>query len=337
MHGAGAPLCPGDRFRYPLTFRARDPDYAPLPLTDNPEAFRLAHSRVSSSFGTIVARSHRTSRSRRATIFLHGAAGSWTTWTPLLEAAESESISIPNPVLLDLPGWGDGALTADGEHDPIDAISSLVKASAEALGFTEWDLVGHSMGGFIALHMAARWPECVLSVATISATSWSVIEATEHPVRSFWRLPAFVMLWRVMQGLAGLGPAGLRVARGLNSLHLLRAAVSPLFRHPARIPRSVITALAVEVRPRSFAAAVELARGYQPTARWATIDCPVRAVRGDHDVFARASDLDLLGKILPSSYRESIGDCGHFAQIERPLEVLTAFGYTAGPVLRRRR
>jgi pimeloyl-ACP methyl ester carboxylesterase len=282
---------------------------------------------VSNAVGTIVARSVRTSRARRATIFLHGAAGSWTTWTPVLLAAESESIAIANPVLLDLPGWGDGELTAEGEHNPIDAISSLVKASAEALGYTEWDLVGHSMGGFIALHMAAKWPECVLSVAVISPTSWSVIDATEHPVTSFRRLPGFVMLWRVMQLLAAIGPVGRATAKALDTAHLLRAAVFALFRYPRRVPASVISALSIEVRPRSFAAAVQLARGYNPSARWASIDCPVSVVRGDHDLFATTGDLERIGQILPASHRETLVNCGHFANVERPREVLSAFGY----------
>jgi pimeloyl-ACP methyl ester carboxylesterase len=293
--------------------------------------FELTESRVTSDVGTIVARSHRTARSRRATIFLHGAAGSWTTWTPLLQAAEAQSISIDNPVLLDLPGWGDGVLTVEGERNPIDAISSLVKESAEALGYTEWDLVGHSMGGFIALDMAAKWPECVLSVAVVSATSWSVIDATEHPVAHFWRLPGFVSLWRVMQGLALLGPTGLRVARALDAVHLLRVAVAPLFRHPSRIPRSVIAALGTEVRPRSFAAAVQLARGYDASTRWTTIDCPVRAVRGDHDIFATQRDLELLASTIAGATVETITDCGHFANVERPHKVLAAFGYAARP------
>ncbi|HEY5229420.1 MAG TPA: alpha/beta hydrolase [Galbitalea sp.] len=328
---SGRPWCfSGIDFREMMTTRVRDPEYAPSPLTSDASRFQLVQSSVSSSFGTIVARSRRTGRSRRATVFLHGAAGSWTTWTPLLDAAEAASISIANPVLLDLPGWGDGILTAEGEDHPIDAICSLVRASVEALGYTEWDLVGHSMGGFLALHMAAIWPECVLSVATVSATSWSVIDATQHPVRHFWRLPGFVLLWRVMQALSHLGPFGANTARGLDAIHVLRALVSPLFRHPGRIPRSVIAALGREVRPRSFAAAVRLARGYDASARWRVIDCPVRAVQGDRDVFSRVSDLERLGDVLPGSHRETLADCGHFANIERPRDVLVAFGYSTG-------
>jgi pimeloyl-ACP methyl ester carboxylesterase len=206
-----------------------------------------------------------------------------------------------------------------------------VKESSESLGFTEWDLVGHSMGGFIALHLAAIWPECVTSVATVSATSWSLIDAVEHPIRRFWRLPGFVMLWRGMQAMAALGPVGAGLARGLGVIGVLRPTVAPLFRHPFRIPRSVISALGREVRPRSFATAVQIANGYDADATWSRIECAVRAVQGDRDVFARDSDLDRLGDILPDSYREIIPDCGHFALIERPHAVLTAFGYGPRP------
>jgi pimeloyl-ACP methyl ester carboxylesterase len=314
-----------------MTTGEADRDYAPYPLVSDGERFGLARSSVSSAFGTAVIHSKRTSRSRRATIFLHGAAGSWTTWTPMLTCAAEADLAIVNPVVIDLPGWGEGVLTASGERAAIEAVCTLVKEGAESLGYTEWDIVGHSMGGFIALHMAAIWPECVSSVATVSATSWSVIDAVEHPVRHFWRLPQFILLWRAMQGMAAFGTIGARLAGGLGRVGLLRPAVAPLFRHPFRIPRTVISALGSEVRPRAFATAVQIAKGYDARASWSRIDCPVRAVQGDRDVFARASDLQRLGEVLPNSHREIIKDCGHFALIERPREVLAAFGYESKP------
>lgn len=301
--------------------------YAPYPLSTDEAAFGLTSTSVSSPLGTIVAHSRRTSRSRHATIFLHGAAGSWTTWTPLLVAAERENVVIPNPVLVDLPGWGDASLAPDGERELVETLSTLVRACAEALGYTEWDLVGHSMGGFVAMHMASAWPECVLSVATISASSWSILDAAAHPVRQFWRLPQFVLLWRVMQAMSHTGRAGAGLAAALGRLHLLRGIVAPLFRHPRRIPVSVITALGHEVRPRSFDLAVGMGDGYDVSRRWAKVECPVRAVNGDKDVFSTPADLQRLGDILPNSYRETIADCGHFANIERPHEVLAALGY----------
>jgi pimeloyl-ACP methyl ester carboxylesterase len=306
--------------------------YAPLGLTLDAASIGLERSEVAGPFGTAIAYSKRTAATTRATIFLHGAAGSWTTWTPLLETAKLSGVPIVNPVLLDLPGWGDATISAAGESAAIDAVCTLVKYAAEQLGFTEWDIVGHSMGGFIALHMASIWPECVLSVGTVSATTWSVIDVVAHPVRHFGRLPGFVALWRVMQGLSHLGRGGTALVRGVRTIGLLRAATSPLFRHPTRIPRSVIHALGDELRPRSFSIAVEIARGYDATARWSGIECPVRAMQGDRDVFARPGDLDGLAAILPDSVREIVADCGHFGLIERPAEVLAALGFGTTPV-----
>jgi pimeloyl-ACP methyl ester carboxylesterase len=304
--------------------------YAPLGLDTDAAALGLTVTTVHSPLGSAVAHSRRTSRSSRATIFLHGAAGSWTTWTPLLRTAESLGVVIPNPILLDLPGWGDGTLTDAGEVVAIDAVCSLVKDAAEDLGFTQWDIVGHSMGGFIALHMASIWPQSVLSVGALSATSWSVIETLEHPIRRFTVLPGFVSLRAVMRMLAAMGEAGISLVRGLHAAHLLRAATSPLFRHASRIPASVIDALAAEVRPRAFGLAGEIARGYPADALWSRIECPVRAAKGDRDVFTTDADHARLGRILPDSVRSVIPGCGHFALVERPAAVLRELGYAPG-------
>lgn len=310
-----------------MTIEARRAEYAPFGLTTDPADLGLAEITVETELGTAVAHYRRTSPSTRATIFLHGAAGSWTTWTPLLRTAEESTISISNPILLDLPGWGAGSLTARGETVAIDTVCTLVKDCAEELGYTEWDIVGHSMGGFIALHMASIWPQSVMSVGVVSGTGRSIINSIEHPIRNFRMLPAFTLLWRAMVVLAALGPAGAAVARGLRGVGLLRSAVSPLFRHTGRIDRTVIHALGDELRPRPFTVAAEIARGYDAEARWSRIECPVRALNGDHDVFSTEDDLRRLGAIVTGSILTVVDDCGHFAAIERPDEVLVALGY----------
>ncbi len=231
-------------------------------------------------------------------------------------------------MLFDLPGWGDAALADDPLDDPVFAICSLVKDMAEELGYTEWDLVGHSLGGFIALHMASIWPQAVLSVGMVSGTTFSIIHSVQHPVRRFLEIPGFTMLWRVMQFLAFLGPAGPALVRGVGAIGLLRAATFPLFRHWRSVPRSQGRALAMEIRPRSFAAAAGVTRGYDADSRWATIECPVRATRGDRDVFVTQEDLDQLGRLLPASVCTVIPDCGHFGAVERPWAVLAALGFS---------
>lgn len=300
--------------------------YAPYPLVTDEVALGLTRTTVSNPLGSAVARHRPLRTSTRATIFLHGAAGSWTTWTPLLAAASAQGIELHNPVLIDMPGWGDAELTDDPAQQTIATVCELVKDVAETLGYTEWDVIGHSMGGFIALHMAAIWPQCVLSVGLVSPTTWSVIESVEHPVRRFTTLPAFTMLWKVMRGLATLGTAGSGVVRFAQRTRLLRTAVFPLFRHPFRMPASVIDALALEVRPISFSAAAEITRGYDAEAMWSTIACPVLGLKGDADVFVTPEDFTRLEATLRDVTLTVIPDCGHFAAIEKPAQTLEALG-----------
>ncbi|QNE47081.1 alpha/beta hydrolase [Glaciihabitans sp. INWT7] len=303
-------------------------NYAPFELLSDPAALGLATTTVSSPLGTCVARHPARRTSTRATLFLHGAAGSWTTWTPLLQAAVADRIDLGDIVVFDLPGWGDASLAEGSVDDPVFAICSLVKDMAEELGYTEWDIVGHSLGGFIALHMASIWPQAVLSVGMVSGTTFSIIHSVEHPVRRFGELPGFTMLWRVMQFLALLGRAGPALVRGIGGIGLLRPATFPLFRHWRAVPRSQGHALAIEIRPRSFATAAAVTRGYDADSLWSRIECPVRATKGDRDVFVTQEDLDHLGRLLPSSLRTVIPDCGHFGAVERPRAVLSALGYT---------
>lgn len=128
--------------------------YAPYELVSDAASLGLATTTVSSALGTCVARHPARRRSTRATLFLHGAAGSWTTWTPLLQAAVTDRIDLGDIVVFDLPGWGDARLAEGPLDDPIHAICSLVKDMAEELGYTEWDLVGHSS----AASSPCTWP-----------------------------------------------------------------------------------------------------------------------------------------------------------------------------------
>jgi pimeloyl-ACP methyl ester carboxylesterase len=303
--------------------------YAPYPLDTNSTEAGFTRTELTTDLGVTVIHHKRTSSSTRATLFLHGAAGSWTTWTPMLTTADASDAPIENPILLDLPGWGAATLTADPNSIDLEAGCAVVKECAEELGYTEWDVVGHSMGGFIALHMGALWPQNVMSIGVISATGRSIVASVGHPLRNFSRVPAFTLLWKGMSVLTALGFSGARLIRLVRRLGLMRWFVSPLFRFPRRIDASVINALGTELRPRPFTIAARLVRGYTLEEHWSAIQCPVRAVGGDSDVFSPVDDLRHLASVIPTSQVAILEDCGHFAAIERPHQVLSALGYHA--------
>ena len=307
----------------------RPEGYAPYDLTINTAAFELVTTTVVSKLGSCVARHRVEKTSDHATVFLHGASGCWTTWTPLLQSATATGSVIENPVLLDLPGWGEATIGFDRGDDALGAIGELVLRLLTELGYTRFTLVGHSLGGFIALHLAALWPQRVTRVLLISGTTFSVIRSVNHPVRNFTEVPGFTMLWRVLQFLAVFGDAGRALVRALGPTALMRLVFSPLFRHGHRVPRSVLIATAHDLRPRSFAAAAEITRGYDAREIWSAVICPVVAIKGDRDVFVTDADLSELRGLLRQTRTAVLADCGHFGIVERPADVLRALGFSA--------
>lgn len=250
-----------------------------------------------------------------ADVYLHGAAGSWTTFRALLSGAPAH-----DRVLIDLPGWGDSTRGARLEHFSLEAMGHAVTDVLDSLGYRRWNLVGHSMGGFLALHIASAWPERTASVATISATTFGVSEAARRPLRSLFRFPAFVGMLVVMRTLAVLGPAGSALARAIWTTPLMGPLMSPFFAEPSVIPAGVIRGLGDGARPASFSAAARAAAHYD-FGQWRSIRCRVLATRGDSDVFTPRSDLVRLAGIVPHVRMVTIPRCGHFANMERPEQV----------------
>ncbi|HEY8317267.1 MAG TPA: alpha/beta hydrolase [Amnibacterium sp.] len=284
-------------------------------LTD-PRALGLRRTEVRTAVGTLVVHVGR-GADGPATVLLHGAAGSWTTWTPLLAASDRAGSPITDVIAIDLPGWGGSA----GPVPPIADLAAAIAQLALDLGYGRWRLLGHSLGGFVALDLATRRPDAVLGVGLVSPTGPAVVDAVRRPLRGSPGLPWFAGM-RLAMGALGLLP---REGRGLLAVlgrtGLLGPLTGPLF---ARTPdRSVVDALAQEARPRAFHAATLAAARYD-VDRWRDIRCPVRSVRGARDVFVGRRDADALRSLLPDFAETVLADAGHFAAVEQPDAVLAA-------------
>lgn len=287
-----------------------------LPLRTDAAALGLRRIVVPTALGDVVVRTGR-GAGGPATVMLHGAAGSWTTWTPLLAASDLHGASLTDVIALDLPGWGesDDAARVDSVEMLADAVVEVVRT----LGYASWRIVGHSLGGFVALDIAARHPSATVDVTLVSASGAAVLDVMRRPVRNAVLLPWFLGMLLIMRTLAVLGGGALvGLMRRLGALPALAAPLFTTGVHP-----SVVAALGDEIRPRAFARAARLAAAYDENA-WTAIRCPVRSVRGVHDVFAGEADAAVFVTMI-SNFRETrLVDAGHFAHIERPDAVLAA-------------
>ena len=274
---------------------------------------------VPTGVGPIVVRAGRASGSPVATILLHGAAGSWRTWVPLIAAINALRLPLSDIVAIDLPGWGE---TPGPVPDPAD-LAVAVAAVARALGYPRWRIVGHSLGGVIALDVAARFPNDTVAVGVVSPSGAGARTVGRRPIAKAARLPWLAGMVLAMRILRALGPLSAPLLRVLRRTGLLHRLARPLFRHPDGVDRAVTDALATEIRPTAFLAAMQASRTHDDGV-WRRILCPVRSVRGEHDVFVSARDAHDWARLMRDYDDRVLADSGHFAHVEQPVETLRA-------------
>lgn len=280
---------------------------------------------VQTALGPVVVRAGRRS-GPTATILLHGAAGSWTTWTPLITTSDRAGSPLTDLLIPDLPGWGETPAptrAADAGGPGIAQVSDAIVEIAVALGYRRWRIVGHSLGGFLALDIAVRAPHQTESVVLVSPTGPSVVDAVRRPIRGGRRLPWFAGMLLAMRILGLLGSVAL--VRAIRAAGMLRLVAGPLFADRARMDASVIDALPDELRPDAFVNAARAAAAYDLDA-FASILSPVRSIRGRADVFASTRDSEFFAATIPDFREIRVTDAGHFAAIETPRAVLQLMG-----------
>jgi len=99
-------------------------------------------------------------------VALHGASGNLREWRAGPAAALTERATL---LTLDRPGHGFSERPTGGENIFVQA--RLLHRAAEALGFGAAPLIGHSMGGTVALAWAVQQPQAVPGLLLISAPS----------------------------------------------------------------------------------------------------------------------------------------------------------------------
>jgi len=96
-------------------------------------------------------------------VAIHGLGSASTAWD-LVQPELSKHFEF---ITLDLPGHGQAAMPATLEMSP-EAISELLINELQNYGVDQFHLIGNSLGGWIALEMAAAFPKQVLSVTGVA-------------------------------------------------------------------------------------------------------------------------------------------------------------------------
>jgi pimeloyl-ACP methyl ester carboxylesterase len=120
-------------------------------------------------------------------VLVHGMGSAATAWKPLTPFLQERF----NVITVDLPGHGQTPMIAGQAMDPISLGALVLREVKEQLGVTEFDLIGNSWGGWIALEMAASFPDTVKSVTALApAGFWLATYVQRTPGASQFRLLA---------------------------------------------------------------------------------------------------------------------------------------------------
>ena len=106
-------------------------------------------------------------------VCLHGFTGTWRMWELVLPALERHhDVLAPT-----LPGHAGGPPLPEGLSD--DTLPDALEAAMDKAGFERAHLVGNSLGGFLALQLAARGRASSV-VALAPAGGWAEKDASFH-------------------------------------------------------------------------------------------------------------------------------------------------------------
>lgn len=234
-------------------------------------------------------------------LLLHGFTGSADEWAELLPALTP----LRDVIAVDLIGHGRSSAPADPARYSLEHCAVDLLALLDALGVGRVDVLGYSMGGRVALHLAAAAPGRVGRLILESASP-GIADAAERAARA----------------AADDALADRIEAEGLDWFVDHWAAI-PLFASQAALPAETRAALR-ERRLRGTA------RGYANSLRgmgagrqeplWARLPglvMPMLLVSGELDVKYLASN-ERAAALLPATSHAIVRGAGHTVHLEQP-------------------
>jgi proline iminopeptidase len=212
------------------------------------------------------------------------------------------------------------AVTIESEVDDLDILRQFFDLGAIAV-------LGHSWGALVAMEYATRHPDQVSHLILLNAAPASHADLLRfREQRQAAEAPSLAKM-RAISETPEYVDGDIETDAEYNRVHFSKA-----LRRPDQL-ESVIRRLRSHFKPEDIvkARAIEdrlyaqtwLSREYDLLARFRKLSLPTLVIHGDHD-FVPLECARSVAEAGSGSRLVVLSDCGHFAYLERPGEVLNA-------------
>jgi len=238
--------------------------------------------------------------SGKVLVFLHGFMESKELWQDFVPSLQSQY----RVILLDLPGHG--ANTAAREDYSIESAANYVRETLQALQVNKFLLIGHSMGGYISMAFAEKYPELLTGVVLFHS---SALPDTDEKKENRNKTIQFIQ------------------KHGVNKF--MDTFVVPLFyegnQHKQAAAIAFLTETGKKVAPTAVIGAVTAMRDRPDrTEVLRQADFPFLFISGKQDQAVTLAQTLQQCHLPKIAYTLFLDQTGHVGMFERPVETLAA-------------
>ena len=248
---------------------------------------------------------------RPRAVMIHGLGGSSLNWVELLDALDDDV----DAIAIDLPGFGASPPPRDGDYSPAGQIDS------------GWHVFGNSLGGSVAVQLAAQRPDLVRSLTLISPAM---------PARRLRRGTAHMPVIAI----PGIGERLVSKYLELPVEKRVDDTFRSVFADPGRLSAERRGMTEDEARsrdglPHVADATLSSLRGLiatfldagadRPWRLAERIEVPVLAVYGQRDQLVDAKAAHRITRHFADAHVVVLPDSGHVAMMEHPDEVAASW------------
>ncbi len=235
----------------------------------------------------------------RPVLLLHGWMNSWAVWRPTVEIFGKDF----RVYAIDFFGFG--ASGGGGDYSVANFIQ-LVQEFMERMGIVKAPIVGHSMGGTVALSAALRFPDRIVKVVAVGAP---IQGSSLSPLLRLAAYPAW-------QGVAAERPYLFKPVQ--NSLRVFLRGYSHLLAKDGAALGSMLSADVGKLSAPAFLESIGTLRQTDLRPRLNELKMPVLGIYGMHDRIVDPGQAKVLAQFMPSSKVLSFEGSGHFPMLDEP-------------------